>query len=164
MSAATMAPMNHYALMTDWRLEAPVERVWEALYEVARWPQWWPYVLAVAELAPGDASGVGAVRRYTWSSRLPYRLSFEMRSTIVQRPYILEGEAVGELTGRGRWTLREEGIGTAVRYDWNVSTSRAWMNALAPLLAPAFRWNHGQVMAAGARGLAGHLGVKLLQG
>jgi hypothetical protein len=36
------------------------------------------------------------------------------------------------------------------------------MNLLAPLLAPAFRWNHGEVMAEGGRGIARHLGVKLL--
>jgi hypothetical protein len=37
------------------------------------------------------------------------------------------------------------------------------MNVLAPVLAPAFRWNHGQVMAVGGRGLAAHLGVRLLK-
>jgi len=41
-------------------------------------------------------------------------------------------------------------------------TGKPWMNALAPLLAPAFRWNHGQVMGEGGRGLANHLGVRLL--
>jgi uncharacterized protein YndB with AHSA1/START domain len=151
--------MNRYTLVTDWQLAAPIERVWQALYDVAAWPQWWPYVQSVVEVTPGNADGVGAVRRYTWTSRLPYRLSFDMRSTIVQRPFVLEGEAQGELNGTGRWTLRDAGAGTGVRYDWSVSTSRPWMNALAPLLAPAFRWNHGQVMAAGARGLARHLGV-----
>jgi len=49
-----------------------------------------------------------------------------------------------------------------VRYDWQVLTSRAWMNALAPILAPMFRWNHGEVMAEGARGLARYLGVQQL--
>jgi hypothetical protein len=52
----------------------------------------------------------------------------------------------------------------SVRYDWQVATSRAWMNTLAPIPAPAFRWNHGAVMAAGARGLAGHLGAQLFAG
>jgi hypothetical protein len=33
---------------------------------------------------------------------------------------------------------------------------------MAPILAPAFRWNHGQVMAEGGRGLARRLGVSLL--
>jgi Polyketide cyclase / dehydrase and lipid transport len=154
--------MKRYALVTQWHLEAPIERVWNAIYDVAAWPQWWPYVLAVEELEPGDDSGVGAVRRYTWSSRLPYRLSFNMRSTVVEPPHLLAGDAVGELTGVGRWTLGAEGPITRVRYDWEVATSRVWMNALAPLMAPVFRWNHGQVMAAGARGLARYLGVQLV--
>jgi hypothetical protein len=156
--------MNRYALVSEWQLRAPIERVWDALYDVAAWPSWWKYVLAVEELEKGDAAGVGAVRRYTWSSRLPYRLTFNMRSTIVAKPHVLAGAAVGELTGTGCWTLQEEGTTVRVRYDWQVATSRAWMNALAPVLAPAFRWNHGVVMAAGARGLASHLGVELLAG
>jgi hypothetical protein len=49
-----------------------------------------------------------------------------------------------------------------VRYEWVVTTGKRWMTALAPLLAPVFRWNHDQVMAAGGRGLARHLGVTLL--
>jgi hypothetical protein len=36
------------------------------------------------------------------------------------------------------------------------------MNALAPLLAPAFAWNHHAVMRAGGDGLARHLGVPFL--
>ena len=85
-----------------------------------------------------------------------------MRSTVVQRPHLLEGEAFGELVGIGRWNLSSEALTTRVRYDWEVVTSRAWMNALAPIMAPIFRWNDGQVMAEGARGLARHLGVRLL--
>lgn len=91
--------MNRYALVTEWQLLAPINRVWDALYDVAAWPRWWKYVLAVEELEKGDAAGVGALRRYTWSSRLPYRLTFNTRSTVVDKPHVLAGEAVGELTG-----------------------------------------------------------------
>jgi hypothetical protein len=82
-----------------------------------------------------------------------------MRVTVVQRPTLLEGVAIGELNGAGRWILTAGVESTHVRYVWSVSTSRAWMNALAPILAPVFRWNHGQVMAEGARGMAQYLGV-----
>jgi hypothetical protein len=119
-------------------------------------------VRAVEVLEIGDASGVAAIRRYTWASRLPYQLSFQMRTTRADRPHRLEGEAIGELTGTGRWTLTESGSATSVRYDWEVATTRRWMNTLAPILAPAFRWNHGQVMGQGGRGVAQHLGVRLL--
>jgi hypothetical protein len=121
-------------------------------------------VLAVKELERGDAIGVGALRRYTWGSRLPYTLSFDMRTTLVDSPHRLEGIAQGELNGTGRWTLAEQAGVTSVRYDWQVNTSRPWMNALSPLLAPMFRSNHGEVMAEGARGLAHYLGVRRVDG
>ncbi|HEY3731719.1 MAG TPA: SRPBCC family protein [Steroidobacteraceae bacterium] len=154
--------MRHFALVTQWEFEAPIDAIWNALYAAGHWPRWWKYVRSVDELQPGDASGVGALRRYTWSSRLPYRLSFEMSSTVVERPHRLDARAAGELTGVGRWSLNQHQTITRVRYDWQVAATRPWMNALAPILAPAFRWNHGQVMAAGGRGLAGYLGVRLL--
>ena len=46
--------------------------------------------------------------RYTWRSRLPYALDFEMTTTRVEKPHLLEGEAKGELAGVGRWRLFEE--------------------------------------------------------
>jgi uncharacterized protein YndB with AHSA1/START domain len=150
--------------MSHWSLAAPIDRVWDALYEVAAWPQWWPYVLAVDEVEKGLPTGVGAVRRFRWGSALPYQLSFTMRTTVVERPHRLEGEASGELVGVGRWRLREAAGATHVQYDWQVETGRAWMSMLAPVLAPVFRWNHGKVMAAGARGLAQYLGVERLAG
>ena len=154
--------MNKYLLVSHWQFAAPIDCIWDAIYAVEAWPKWWKYVLAVEELERGDTVGVGAVRRYTWGSRLPYRLSFVMRSTVVQPPHILQGVAQGELNGLGRWTLSEEGVTTHAQYDWQVSTSRAWMNALAPVLTPVFRWNHDEVMAEGARGLARYLGVRQL--
>jgi uncharacterized protein YndB with AHSA1/START domain len=154
--------MSTYRLATEWRLAAPVESVWAAIARPADWPRWWRHVEAVTELEPGDAQGVGAVRRFTWSSRLPYRLTFDMRTTSVQAPFSTSGEAQGDLQGTGRWTLRPEPDGCNVRYDWEVATSKAWMNALAPLLAPAFAWNHHAVMRAGGDGLARHLGVPFL--
>ncbi len=105
---------------------------------------------------------MGALRRFTWSSALPYRLSFEMSVTAVERPTTMEGIASGELSGCGRWHLEAEGTTTRVRYDWTVATTRPWMNFAAPVMQPVFRWNHGRVMAEGGRGLARHLGVELL--
>ncbi len=154
--------MKQFSLVTHWHLDAPIERVWEALVVPQQWPRWWRYVIAVAELEKGDADGVGALRRYTWSSRLPYRLSFAMRTTVVERPSRMEGIASGDLDGSGRWRLEAIGNTTRVRYEWTVAVGKAWMRLLAPLLAPVFAWNHDQVMREGGRGLAQHLGVAML--
>ena len=68
----------------------------------------------------------------------------------------------GELEGEGRWSLRAEGERTVVRYDWQIRTTRWWMNGLAPAARPVFRWNHNVVMHQGGRGLADLLGARLL--
>jgi hypothetical protein len=145
--------MSRYQLESHWHVNAHIEAVWDALYRVEDWPKWWPSVLEVRSITPGDANGVGAIRHFTWGSALPYQLGFTMQTTRVSRPYLLEGVAEGELSGIGCWTLSPSGTGTAVRYAWEVSTTRTWMNVMAPFLGPMFRWNHGKVMAAGALGL-----------
>jgi len=93
-------------LEQSFEVSAPIERVWDALFAVDQWPRWWRYVIAVVEIEKGDAQGVGSLRRYTWSSRLPYRLSFNMRTTAVTRPTLMEGIASGDLDGNGRWRLK----------------------------------------------------------
>lgn len=151
-----------FNLTTHWQLDSAIERVWDAIVAVEAWPRWWRFVHAVEEVEKGGGDGLGALRNYTWSSKLPYRLSFAMRVTVVKRPTELKGVAVGDLAGSGRWRLASEDATTHVRYDWTVVATKRWMNVLAPLLEPAFRWNHNQVMAEGGRGLARHLGVRLL--
>lgn len=154
--------MRQYTLVTHWNLGAPVERIWDALVAAEEWPRWWRYVQAVDPVAKGDAHGIGTIRRYTWSSRLPYRLSFEMRTTALTHPTFIEGVAAGDLNGIGRWRISRLGNNARVRYEWTVTTGKRWMNLLAPVLAPVFAWNHDQVMQEGGRGIARHLGVALL--
>ena len=116
----------------------------------------------VEKLKEGDANHVGAVMRYTWKSKLPYRLIFEMETTRVEPISVIEGRAIGELQGHGQWTLTHENRITTARYDWNVETTKAWMNLLSPVARPFFSWNHDVVMGWGGEGLERKLGTKLL--
>ena len=154
--------MADYSFTTIWRLDAPVAAIWTAITEVERWPLWWRGVEAVVQLRPGDATGLGAIHRYTWKSKLPYRLVFAMETTLVEPYRRLAGRAQGELQGAGCWTFAEAGAITTLRYDWNVQTTQAWMNLLAPVARPLFAWNHDVVMAWGGEGLAHWLGAHLL--
>jgi uncharacterized membrane protein len=150
-----------YQFLTTWLIDAPVDRVWEILNDSAQYPAWWKGVRSVELLAPGDDAGVGQVSRFSWRSVLPYTLSFDMRVTRVEPPHLIEGEATGELEGRGVWRLYD-GSGTAVVYDWRVRTTQPWMNLLGPLARPAFAWNHDLVMRQGGFGLASRLGATLV--
>jgi uncharacterized protein YndB with AHSA1/START domain len=154
--------MPEYRFLTTWLLEADRERVWDAIYDSERWPEWWKGVLEAEKLEEGGADGVGQYGRYVWKARLPYRVEFHMRTTRVERPELLQGDATGELAGVGRWRLFEQDSVTAVIYEWNVRTTKAWMNALAPVARPAFQSNHDYVMRNGGRGLAKLLGARLL--
>jgi len=151
-----------YRFLTTWLLEAPRERVWDAIYESERWPEWWHGVLEADKLEEGDESGVGQYGRYVWKSKLPYKLEFFVRTTKVEKPFLLEGNAEGELAGVGRWRLFEQGGITAALYEWNVHTTRAWMNVLTPIARPLFAVNHDYVMRNGGRGLAKLLDASLL--
>lgn len=154
--------MAAYSFLTTWCVEAPVQRVWDVIFEVERYPEWWPGVRKVSGLEPGDENGLGALHRLEWRSKLPYSLEFDTRVTRSEPPYLLEGQASGELDGKGVWRLYEGAAGTALIYSWDVSTTRPWMNRIAPLARPAFVWNHDYVMRNGAHGLAKKLNVPLI--
>src|SRR3954470_13916375 len=131
-----MRAMTRYSFVTLWRLDAPLEPVWDAIYDTDGWPSWWPGVQRMEELVPRGPHGVGGVSRFTFRSVLPYDVVFDMRSTRVERHRLLEGVASGELAGTGRWRFFAEGGATAVFYEWDVETTRSWMNLLAPIARP----------------------------
>jgi uncharacterized protein YndB with AHSA1/START domain len=149
-----------YSFVTRWYIDAPIERVFAAIEDAPAWPYWWKAVVAVETLQKGGDDGVGHVARSVWRSALGYRLQFDARVIKKVAPEELEVEAAGDLVGRGRWHLAREGTGTIVLYAWDVTTSRRWMNVLAPLLRPAFAWNHAVAMRSGGEGLARLLGAR----
>jgi len=151
-----------YEFLTTWCVTAPIESVFEVLHDEAAYPQWWKGVQSVQMLEPGGDLGIGRLSRYSWRSVLPYTLTFDARVSRVERPYLMEGRARGELEGVGVWRLYQAPEGTAVVYSWKVRTTKPWMNALGPLPRPAFRWNHDLVMRQGGVGLARRLDATLV--
>jgi hypothetical protein len=148
---------TEFHLVTDWAFAAPRKAVWIELTKPEDWPAWWRAVQRVDVLEAGDAEGVGALRRMTWRTALPYSIRFDMRTVRVEPMTLIEGHAAGELTGVGRWTLDGDNDNTLVRYDWRVEVTQPWMRFVAPLARPVFAWNHGVVMGWGGEGLARRL-------
>lgn len=153
--------MNRYSFLTAWLLDSPRGPVWEAVYDQARWPEWWRGVEKAELVRRGENGDVGTVARMVWRSLLPYRVGFDVTMKRIE-PHLLEGEAVGDLTGTGRWRFFEQGGVTAVIYEWDVTTTKRWMNLIAPVARPVFEWNHDWVMARGGEGIARLLGCRLL--
>jgi uncharacterized membrane protein len=153
--------MASYSFLTTWVLDAPLEDVWQAIYEVEQWPDWWRGVRSVEKLEGGATDGIGSLYRHEWRSVIPYPVRFDARITNIEPLRLIEADADGELAGTGRWRFFV-GDGTAVTYEWNVRTTRAWMNLFAPVARQVFHWNHDAVMHQGGEGLAQLLGARLL--
>src|SRR5262245_64250840 len=109
--------MAQYNFTTIWRVRAPKDKVWDLIFHSDRWPNWWRGGEKVEKIRDGDGNHVGAIYRYTWKSKLPYRLVFDMETTRVEPQSVIEGRAIGELQGNGRWTITHDAGTTTARYD-----------------------------------------------
>jgi hypothetical protein len=150
--------MSSYEFITVWNFGSPLERVWNEINDAEKWPEWWKGVLAMTELKQGDADGIGSIRRSKWKSALPYKLEFDLEIVRVEHFKLIEARAFGELEGTGLWhfnALTENK--TRVQYDWTVKTTKPWMNLIAPLAKPLFKWNHDIIMNWGEEGLRNRL-------
>jgi len=146
--------MSRYDFVTEWTIPASRDRVWVEIMQPEQWPVWWRGVKKVDLLQPGvDELGSGAIRRYTWRSRLPYNLTFTMQTTEIEPQSRIKGVASGELEGVGCWQFSEVEDGTFVRYNWQVVANKWWMKWMAPIAKPVFEWNHDVVMEWGRQGL-----------
>ncbi|MFG6462869.1 SRPBCC family protein [Roseateles sp. DXS20W] len=156
-----MSQTAYFDLVSHWRLDAPVPRVWQAITNTEHWPRWWPGVVAVQRLAPGDATGVGRVQRISFRTGLGYRLHLALEVTEVVHQERLRARAGGTLAGEGIWLMKQAapaaGGHTDVTFVWRVTLPPGVLRSLAPVLAPLFRWNHKRVMRAGRLGLERHL-------
>lgn len=153
-----------YSFVTRWQLKAPLQDVWDAIYNSMQWPQWWRGVESVVEIEKNDEGGINGIRKYTWKSVLPYTLTFNMKLTEKEPLKRLRGIAFGELEGDGEWLFKEENGIVYIQYNWNVVTTKKWMNSLAFLLKPFFTLSHNTVMHWGGKCLAKKLGTGLLKG
>lgn len=145
---------EHYEFITVWNFDAPIEAVWEVIKHSETWHEWWRGVLRVEELKAGDAEGIGKIVRSTWKSALPYHLIFDSEIVRIEHLKLIESRAFGELEGVGLWQFYAENENkTRVQYDWRVRTTKSWMNFIAPLAKPFFRWNHDVIMNWGEESL-----------
>lgn len=153
---------KHYSFTSQWQFRAPLTKVWDAIYESEKWPEWWSSVKEVTEIEKGNEEGIGSVRVYTLSSPTKYKLKFKLLVTERQDHKLLKGLANGDLEGTGIWRFSEkDGISTA-ECEWQVATTISWMNYFSFFLAPLFRFNHSLVMQQGAKSLAKKMNADLL--
>lgn len=146
-----------YVLTSDWRVGAPLARCWDVLADPAlTWPRWWPH-LRTRDVRAVDGF-VGSSATLVFRTPLGYALRVGLVVESAQPPWRVLVRASGDLEGRGDVVLSALGPAlTHIDVVWDVRTTRPWMNATAPLLAPVFVASHARVMRLGERGLDRYL-------
>ena len=153
--------MANYRFSTVWRVEASIQEVWDVFSHPDQWPEWWESLERIVEIKKGDIQGIGALHRYTWKGALPYRLTFDINVLNILPARCLRGKPVGRLKGEVCGLFLPVAQKPSSDMTGTFRTTIRWMNYLAPLAAPVFRWNHDTVMREGARGLARKLATNV---
>src|SRR4051795_2047640 len=131
-----------YLFVDEWDVDAPQERVFDALADARTYPEWWTPIYK--EVRSDGAPEVGRASTQRFSAKLPYTL--ETTSTIVSmdRPGTFEVEVVGDLRGHGKWTLTPANGKVHVRFDWRGFAGRGPPPLLPPGLPPPLPLDHKQ--------------------
>lgn len=144
---------NDYHFITRWRVPGSVEEIAAIIADAGGLTRWWPSVyLAVRELEPGDASGLGKVIDLYTKGWLPYTLRWQFRVTELRADGFAI-EAWGDFVGRGIWSFAQEGPTAIVTYDWRIRADKPLLRRLSFLLKPIFAANHRWAMEQGERSL-----------
>ena len=140
-------PANEYAFLTHWRVNAPVELVYDILKDGKDYVRWWPDVYLNAEHIPsGDPNGVGDQVVLLTKGWLPYRLRWTATAVRRERPHTIEISASGDFVGRGIWQLQQDGEICDIKFDWRLRADKPLLRWLSPIFKPIFKWNHKWAM------------------
>jgi Polyketide cyclase / dehydrase and lipid transport len=148
-----MAP--EYAFLTQWRLRATPQEVFDILDDPFGLARWWPSVyLKVTELSPPDpATGRGRVVGLHTKGFLPYTLKWNFTVTESTPPAGFKLVAHGDFEGTGVWMLKQDGDFVDVTYDWRISAEKPLLRYGSFALRPFFAANHRWAMARGLESL-----------
>ena len=150
---------NVFRFDESWSLPgASPHEVWDVLARGELLPQWWRGVYLEAErLDPGTEPRVGARVKARARGFLPYRLNFIIEAVELVPDRLVAVKTSGDFDGRWRAELWPLGGGTRVDLTWEVTVERPILRLLAPLLRPAFVWNHRWTTPRGEAGLRAFL-------
>ena len=132
-----------YHFVTHWRVQAPIQKVYDLLKDGERYQDWWRPAYRQT-IKVGEKKIRALVR-----ALLPYTLEFTTELLREDPPRELELKSTGELEGTGIWKLRQDGDFTEVDFFWDVRANKPLVRWLSFLLKPLFRWNHDWVMNTG---------------
>ncbi len=155
-------PSNVFRFDESWDIpEGTPQEVWDVLSDAELLPLWWGD--AYKEVEPLDRKGKGVVgsrARARARGALPYELNFIIEAAELDPGRLVVVKTFGDFDGLWRAELSPSGTGTHVALTWQVTVERPILKFLAPLLWPAFAWNHRWTTPRGEAGLRRYLAAR----
>jgi len=152
-------PSNVFRFDESWHIpESTPQEVWEVLSDAELLPLWWGDVYK--EVVPLDSKGkatIGSRAKARARGALPYELNFIIEAAELEPGRLVVVKTHGDFDGLWRAELSPCGTGTDVQLTWQVTVLRPILKFLAPLLRPAFAWNHRWTTPRGEAGLRRYL-------
>ncbi|TPI49774.1 hypothetical protein FJW05_01465 [Mesorhizobium sp. B2-9-1] len=153
---------NVFRFDESWDIpEGTPQEVWDVLSDAELLPLWWGD--AYKEVEPLDRKGkgvVGARARARARGALPYELNFIIEAAELEPGRLVVVKTFGDFDGLWRAELSPSGRGTHVDLVWQVTVERPILKLLAPILRPAFAWNHRWTTPRGEAGLRRYLAAQ----
>ncbi|WP_224543619.1 SRPBCC family protein [Mesorhizobium sp. CA16] len=153
---------NVFRFDESWDIpEGTPQEVWDVLSDAQLLPLWWGD--AYKEIEPLDRKGkgvVGARARARARGALPYELNFIIEAAELEPGRLVVVKTFGDFDGLWRAELSPSGRGTHVELIWQVTVERPILKLLAPILRPAFAWNHRWTTPRGEAGLRRYLAAQ----
>jgi hypothetical protein len=87
-------------------------------------------------------------------------LNFIVEAVEMDPGKLVDVKTIGDFDGLWRAELSPSGAGTHVKLTWQVTVERPILKFLAPLLRPAFAWNHRWTTPRGEAGLRRYLAAR----
>lgn len=152
-------PSNVFRFDEHWDLpNTKIEDVYAVLSNGELLPLWWKGVyLEAVPLQKSDGPKVGDRLRARARGALPYELNFILEAISLVHNKQVVVKSIGDFEGLWTATLSQQGTNVRVDIIWQVTVLRPILKFLAPLLRPAFAWNHRWTTPRGEKGLREYL-------
>lgn len=137
------------------RFDASPEELWRELGRVDRFEEWWPWMRGVAlegqALAPGSAISFGI------DPPVPFKMTITVAVTDSERPRWIEGGVSGDLSGRARLELIEQGDHSLCNVSWDVEIANGGIRRVIHVARPILLWAQRWAVEIALHGFRSHL-------
>jgi carbon monoxide dehydrogenase subunit G len=155
--------MYQYHLVSVWKVKAYQEVAWRTISDQEKWIRWWPGIKKVTVTNNGGTDAVGKKYHHIWKGILLSDFAFDLQVTTFAKPYLLEATATGELEGKLKWEVTQDGDTTILTYTADLQIAKPWINKWENYLKPLFKGSYETLMKRGARALSKRLETKMVQ-